>query len=243
VKPRGMEIKFASLEACGAATDTVVAVDVCRAFTTAAYAFAAGAREIIPVGRVEEALALREQMPGALVMGEVGGLPVEGFDFGNSPNELLGVDLAGRCMIQRTSAGTQGVVRSKRAQTLLASSFVCAGATARCIRQLAPESVTFVITGMRPDRGAEEDAACADYIAALLDGQAPDVEPFLNRARNWLLQYRQAGSTRLKQLALDLERCLEVDRFDFAMLVRRRDGLPVIVGCNLQCTELDFTMH
>ena len=127
-----MEIKFASLESCGAATDTVVAIDVCRAFTTAAYAFAAGAREIILVGEVEEALALRERMPGALVMGEVGGLPVEGFDFGNSPNELLGVDLADRCMIQRTSAGTQGVVRSKRARTLLASSFVCAGATARC---------------------------------------------------------------------------------------------------------------
>ena len=139
-----MEIKFASLESCGAATDTVVAIDVCRAFTTAAYAFAAGAREIILVGRVEEALALRERMPGALVMGEVGGLPVEGFDFGNSPNELLGVDLADRRMIQRTSAGTQGVVRSKRARTLLASSFVCAGATARCIRQLAPENVTFV---------------------------------------------------------------------------------------------------
>ena len=76
-----MQIKFASLETCGAATDTVVAVDVCRAFTTAAYAFAAGAREIILVGEVEQALALRERMPGALVMGEVGGLPVEDFDF------------------------------------------------------------------------------------------------------------------------------------------------------------------
>src|SRR6266508_6970461 len=107
---RGIVMHFerATLETCGAAIGAVVVIDVIRAFTTAAFAFAAGAREIVLTSAVEEALALRAHFPGALVMGEVDGLPVEGFDFSNSPAELIGRDLGGRRMIQRTSAGTQG---------------------------------------------------------------------------------------------------------------------------------------
>jgi 2-phosphosulfolactate phosphatase len=75
-----MEIHYATLETCGAATDTVVAIDICRAFTSAPFAFAAGASEIILVSTIEEAFALRERLPGALLMGEMGGLPIEGFD-------------------------------------------------------------------------------------------------------------------------------------------------------------------
>ena len=44
----------------------VVVIDVLRAFTTAAFAFAAGAREIVLVSTVDEALALRERLAGAL---------------------------------------------------------------------------------------------------------------------------------------------------------------------------------
>ena len=38
-----MKIHYATLESCHDATGTVVVIDVLRAFTTAAYAFAAGA--------------------------------------------------------------------------------------------------------------------------------------------------------------------------------------------------------
>jgi phosphosulfolactate phosphohydrolase-like enzyme len=51
----------------------VVAIDVLRAFTTAAYAFQAGASSIWLVGAVEEALSLGRAIPGSLVMGEVHG--------------------------------------------------------------------------------------------------------------------------------------------------------------------------
>src|SRR5690242_17004327 len=151
-----MRIEHTTRETCGDATGAVVAIDVLRAFTTAAFAFAAGARDIVLVGEVEEALALRARFPGALAMGEVGGLPIPGFDFGNSPADLAGHDLHGRRIIQRTSAGTQGMVLSRRAETLLAASFVCAGATARYLQRAAPECVTFVITGIYPDRDGDE---------------------------------------------------------------------------------------
>src|SRR5690349_24909649 len=115
-----MQIERATNETCAVATGIVVAIDVIRAFTTAAFALAAGARDIVPVGTVEQALELRARFPGALLMGEVGGYPIDGFDFGNSPTALLGRDLAGRRLIQRTSAGTQGLVLSLRADELFA---------------------------------------------------------------------------------------------------------------------------
>jgi hypothetical protein len=51
-------------------TGAVVAVDVIRAFTTAAYAFAAGAREIFLVADTAEALALKRSFPGLMLVGE-----------------------------------------------------------------------------------------------------------------------------------------------------------------------------
>jgi 2-phosphosulfolactate phosphatase len=227
---RKIKMKFVrtSLETCGTATGTVVVIDVIRAFSTAAYAFAAGAREIVLVGSVEEALALKRQMPGALAMGEVGGLPVKEFDFGNSPVALSSLDLTGRRLIQRTSAGTQGVVRSRQADHLLASSFCCASATARAIRKLAPGTLTFVITGLRPGGYGDEDAACADYIEAMLSGGQVDAAPFVERVYASPTGRIFADPAQPEFPIADLEYCTQVDRFDFAMPVRRREGLFVM---------------
>ena len=125
-----MDIRYATLDTCAQATGLVVVIDVIRAFTTACFAFEAGTEKIVLVGEVEEALALRDRMPSALLMGEVDALLIEGFDYGNSPAALIGLDLTGRTLIHRTSSGTQGVVLSRQAEIILAASFVCAGATA-----------------------------------------------------------------------------------------------------------------
>jgi 2-phosphosulfolactate phosphatase len=168
-----LEIHRATLDTCAQATGTVVVIDVLRAFTTAAFAFAAGAADITLVGAIEEAFALRERNPDLLLAGEVYGLPIESFDYGNSPSAFLDADLSGRRLVQRTSAGTQGVVRSQNADTLLASSLCCARATVDTIRRHPGQPITLVITGARPDDPADEDAACADYLEALLTGQKP----------------------------------------------------------------------
>jgi 2-phosphosulfolactate phosphatase len=228
-----MRIERATNETCGTATDAVVVIDVLRAFTTAAFALAAGAREIVLASGVDEALALRERFPGALVMGELDGVPVEDFDLTNSPGDFRGHDMAGRRLIQRTSAGTQGVVRSLRADVLLAASFAVAGATARYLQRLAPDCVTFVITGIYHAGDGDEDAACADYIAALLRGENPDPAPYLRRVRDSSTGRSFADPNRPALPAEDLEACASVDRFDFAMPVERRDGLLVMRASNV----------
>ena len=110
-----MSTRFVPSWEAGAAHGAVVVVDVLRAFTTAAYAFAAGARRIWLVDSVAEALAIKAARPGTLAMGEDGGRRIPGFDFANSPAEVSRADLRGRDVVQRTSAGTRGVVAASGA--------------------------------------------------------------------------------------------------------------------------------
>ena len=223
-----MQIERATNETCGVATGVVVAIDVIRAFTTAAFALAAGARDIVPVGTVEQALQLRARFPDALLMGEVGGYPIEGFDFGNSPSALLGQNLAGRRMIQRTSAGTQGLVLSLKAEALFAGSLVCAAATARAITHSAPALVTLVATGVFPGRDGDEDLACADYLAALLRGEPIDTAALIRRVRESDAGRIFSNPDDPVFPSSDLELCVDINRFDFALHVERSDGLLVM---------------
>lgn len=51
---------------------------------------------------------------------------------------------------------------------ILCASFVVAGATARLLQARASGTITFVVTG--DDGNADEDLACAQYIARRADG-------------------------------------------------------------------------
>ena len=223
-----MQFVRATNDTCAEASGVVVVIDVIRAFTTAAYAFGAGARDIVLVSEVNEALALRAQFPGSLAMGEVGGVIAPGFDLGNSPTRLQGHDLSGRRIIQRTGAGTQGVGRAQQADTLRAASFVCAGATTRAIAQRQPACVTFVETGAGWGRDAEEDIALADYLSLALAGERPDPTPFLARVRRSDSAQLFTDPHEPNFPASDIDLCVALDRFDFAMQVHREGGLLVM---------------
>ena len=203
-----------------------VVVDVFRAFSTAAYAFDRGATEVVLVGPVDEAFALRRRWPDALIMGEVDGRRVDGFDFGNSTSVIAGADLRGRRLIQRTSAGTQGVLAAEGADEIVLGSFVCAGAIVRHVRVRRPAVVSLVAMGWRADRPAAEDEACADLLEARLAGTPIDEPALLER-----LVSGGAGE-RFEEDSEDFPRadvahCLRLDAFDFVLTVARRDGLLV----------------
>jgi 2-phosphosulfolactate phosphatase len=223
-----MRFQYATLETCSRSRYTVVVIDVLRAFSTAAYAFGAGAGSITLVSSVKEALELKAAIPGALVMGEVGGIKVEGFDFGNSPAEFLDLDLSGKALIQRTSAGTQGIVRARQAKMLLAASLCCAGATVRYLSQVKHASITFVITGAGPGEHGDEDLACAHYMEALLRGQQVEPEVYRQRVLKSPAGRNFSDSELSWPLALDLELCMQVDRFNFAMQVESENGQLVM---------------
>jgi 2-phosphosulfolactate phosphatase len=224
-----MKILRADLPHCPELHGAVVVIDVLRSFTTIAYAFSRGAREVIPVDSVETARELRARYPDALAVGAVGGgAPAAGLDLGNSPSRIAALDLSGRRVIQYTAGGTRGLVACDHAGVLLAASLVCAGATAAYLRLLRPPSVTLVVTGIWTDRDGDEDHACADLIEALLRGDDPPRAPFAARVRNSDFGRRFAAGTDPNLPPADLDCCAAVDRFGFAMPMNRlRDGLLI----------------
>lgn len=158
-------------------TGAVVAIDVIRAFTTAAYAFGAGARRIRLVSTVEEALAFKRSRLGAVAMGEERGLRPDGFDFPNSPAVVGAADLSGCVVVQRTSAGTPGLLAAHDADRVWAASLAVASATARAITRAGLGDPSYVLTGRfldRPERPAADDRLTADTIETIRRGGAVD---------------------------------------------------------------------
>jgi 2-phosphosulfolactate phosphatase len=171
---------------------------------------------------VESAFRLRERFSGSLLMGEVDGYPIDGFDLSNSPAALKALDLSERILIQRTTAGTQGVLKSASAVQILSASFVCASATVAILRETASQPIAFVVTG------GDEDAACADYMEELLNGRTPDKAYYQHRVRQSPHGQRFMEPGHVAFPAEDLAVCLEIDRFDFAMRVVRENGLYIL---------------
>lgn len=220
-----MEILHADLGTCSRLTGTVVVIDVLRSFSTAAYAFAAGARAIYPVENETAAWQLLAHLPGALTMGALGGgVPIHGFDLTNSPAKLAGRDVRGRDIIHCTAGGARGLVACRQADAVFAASMMCARATARQVLRLAPARVTLVITGTWWDRDGDEDRACADYLEALLRGEAPDAAPYIERVRQSDFGRRFTDPHSYELPAADLDYCAVADRIDFAMPVRPSGG-------------------
>jgi 2-phosphosulfolactate phosphatase len=156
------------------ATGIAVIIDVFRAFSTACYLYDRGAEKIFVTGDVERAFTFRDEHPRALLVGERNEKKVECFDHGNSPSSVRSNDLHGREVVLTTSAGTQGLVRARNADRVLAASFVNAPATAAFLEREDPPVVSLVAMGYNAVTPADEDRLCADYIHALLEHKKPD---------------------------------------------------------------------
>lgn len=90
---------------------------------------------------------------------------LDGFEFSNSPFEIESVDFRGQTAIQRTSAGTQGIVAaSMRAERLYVASLVTANATVRAMLAGSPSRVTLVAMGGEGIRRTDEDELCAIHL-------------------------------------------------------------------------------
>ena len=223
-----MDIHIESLLAGATNARGVVAIiDVFRAFSTAAVALANGASRIIMVSTVEETLFLRNSGVGQVCMGESGGHAPAGFDFGNSPFAVSTVNFHGKTIIQRTSAGTQGITAASQAQRLYASALVTATATARSMRAGSPGQITLVAMGKNALDRTDEDELCALHLRNLLDGRPGDP----NAVRAVILaageapRFRDANPPHLYPADLDI--ALDIDRYDFAIRVTMEDSRPV----------------
>ncbi|MFF8807574.1 2-phosphosulfolactate phosphatase [Streptomyces omiyaensis] len=215
---------IAGLAALDEVPTVAVVVDVMRAYTVAAWAFARGAEKIVLAESLDDARALKARHPEWVALKD--GPSAPGFDLVNSPGLLRSAGLGGRTVVQKTTAGTVGALAVKDADLVLCAGFVVAEATARILRDRAGGSVTFVVTG--EDGTADEDLSCAEYIAGRAAGSGADAAPFLRRARLSRAAGELADGVREGAHPDDVALCLELDRFPFAMVASPEDSLMVL---------------
>ena len=211
-------IHATGVEGARQARGTVVVIDVLRSFTVSAYALAGGARECRLVRTVAEARELAARTEGAVICAEEDALPVEGIPLSNSPTLVRALDLNGRVLIQRSTAGTQ-VAAAVTGGDILAASLVVAGATVQACLLRRPATLTLIASADHP-----EDHACARYMEALIRGERPDLDALLAPLRASERYRRATSGTWPGFPPSDLDLSLRADVFDFAMPVVREAG-------------------
>lgn len=224
-----MDIRILHLtEGARQAEGLAVIIDVFRAFSLECCLADMGAREIRPVGAIEEALAWRKRDPECVLIGERHGRKLEGFDFGNSPSTVSPEAIRGRRIIHTTSAGTQGVTGAAGAEEILTGSFLNAGAIAEYIRKRAPEKVSLVCMGREGLEEAEEDELCAVYLRSLLEGRPMgDIDERLKGLRQGGGKHFFDPENQEVYPEKDFWMCIDRDRFDFVLSVQK-DELGLI---------------
>jgi len=209
-----------------AARGVAVIVDVFRAFTCAPLLFSMGIEKLFLIGTPEQALALKEKDRDLILVGEVSGIPIKGFDFGNSPSEILrkGPEyFKGRTVLQRTSSGVQGVLLALNvADEVLLGSYALARATAQYILSKKPETVSVVAMGWELKERAPEDEWCVRYFSHLLGNGAYDHNQALREIVFHKTAQRFLRSNEDCFPPEDPLICLQRDVYDFALRAEKQ---------------------
>jgi len=161
-------------------------------------------------------------------MGEVRGRAPDGFDFGNSPFEISGVDFHGKTIIQRTSAGTQGIIAAaNQADRLYAASLVTAEATVRALVFHSRDQISLVAMGDNGVKRTDEDELCAIHLRNRLEERPsdPDAIRRLILAGGEVGRFRDPARPYLHPEDVDI--ALDIDGYDFAVRVNFENGQPV----------------
>ncbi len=118
-----------------------IIIDVLRASTTIITALAEGAAFVLPAAEVAIARRFRQSLPAdTLLGGERGGIPLAGFDLGNSPAEYDRARVAGRGIVITTTNGTAALARCDAASDVLIGGLVNRTAVAAAALRLAGEA-------------------------------------------------------------------------------------------------------
>lgn len=204
-----------------------IIVDVLRASSTIVTLLERGCERVVIAEDVRHARKLHERLPDHLLCGEVGGLPPEGFDYGNSPVEFSRLDLAGKSVILATTNGTRALADCAReASAVLVGCLLNRRAVAQTARTLAEESgadITIVCAG---DAGSsDEDLAAARVIVDAVHRGADSELDAERKAR----ESRHAAELRTIGLGEDVEFCARLDVSEVVPILQpSEDGLLVL---------------
>jgi 2-phosphosulfolactate phosphatase len=166
-----MKVHVAFIPDEAASAPTGIVVDVVRATSTIAQALAAGYLRVLCVPEIEQARALREELPDSVVGGERDAVRIEGFDVGASPREFL--EPRAETLILSTTNGTRTIVTAaERCDEVLIGSLLNLDAVVRVAAERG-EDVAVICAGYK-GAFAFDDAYCAGRLVQALGGERSD---------------------------------------------------------------------
>lgn len=165
----------AAARAAGLANATVVVCDVLRATTTMIAALSAGCPRIVPCATLAsaraEAARLRRRREPCYLAGERQGLPVRGFDLGNSP--LAFRRLSPRTVVLTTSNGTRALAAAASGRQVLVLSFLNLSAVCRYLAAKPGNRLALLAAGDL-GRPSPEDQAALGLLLNCLRRKSPE---------------------------------------------------------------------
>jgi 2-phosphosulfolactate phosphatase len=236
-----------------------VMIDVLRSSTMIVHALVAGCPAVIPCTEVDEARRAAASLPDgrAILAGERHGVPIEGFDLGNSPGQCSPAVCQGKTMVITTTNGTRALLCCREAELVLLGAFVNFAATAqRLFHEAKP--IHLVCAGTEGEISYEDTLLAGAFASHFKDldhplgnDQAEVAAGLWARVEesiwfktdkktqaadaNPLVRYltRGQGGRRVVELGLssDIADAARLNRPDFQIVAElRRDPLGIVVG-------------
>jgi 2-phosphosulfolactate phosphatase len=165
----------AGLAAGEVAGRTVFVIDVLRANTTICAALAHGARGIVPVASIEDAVKLAQTFdPGDILLaGERNTVRIEGFHLGNSPLEMTEAVVRGRTLVMTTTNGTRALLATAGAQAVYLAAIVNFTVAAGRVRQVLADQgdLLLLCAGREGAFGLDDAYVAGRFLMAALGGR------------------------------------------------------------------------
>lgn len=143
----------------------VAVIDVLRASTSIATALHNGAKAVVPVDEVDEAIARAKNYERSRVKlaGERKMLAIPGFDLGNSPLEFTPEVVGGVIVILTSTNGTRALSALNGARDIVVASYVNHGAVSAMLRAALRSTDISIVCAGTEGHFSLEDAACAGH--------------------------------------------------------------------------------
>ncbi len=146
----------------------VVVIDILRATTSICVALSNGARGVVPVMTPEECMSYRFKDEEYVVAAERDGVPVPGFDIGNSPLSFTQKTVLDKYIAISTTNGTYTIKQSESADNIFIGSFL--NLDALCLKLLRlNQDVMLICAGWKNKFNLEDSLFAGAVVEKLKD--------------------------------------------------------------------------
>lgn len=187
---------------------TCIIFDILRFTSSATMALANGAKAVIPVESIEEALKVHKLHPDSLLAGERNGSKItatlsgsKNFHLGNSPREYVREAIEGKTIISTTTNGTMALTHCKTATQVMAASFFNMKASVNWLLAHPTPRACLVCSGTHEENSYEDMLGAGAFADLLISSfSASDNPPlYSDSVLACRLLYQQAAQKGLPE--------------------------------------------